>query len=126
MAKGNDDQNDLILGMLRGISDKQLEMQLSVVELDKKVDLHIQKTEFELSKINELDRIQNELLDQHIEGVNTLKKWCDQHEEQNRFRFEKLEEPRKFVGIAIKVMAAMGTVATAGVAILGLIKLIKG
>lgn len=94
----------------------------SIHALDKKLDLHIQKTEYELQKINELDNIQNKLLDQHIEGVNTLKKWCEVHEKANEFRFNKLEEPKKLAQYATRIIITVGSLAAAFTAIAKFLK----
>jgi len=110
MSRNEDDE---IIKLLRRISDSSDVMQENIVSLDKKVDLHIQRTEYELKRINELDEHQNRLLDQHIEGVNTLKKWCDQHEQANRERFEMLEEPAKWIKTTVKIAMALGGLATA-------------
>lgn len=119
------DENKRILELLlegqRQLADKHDETQRSVANLDKKLDLHIQKTELELRGINELDAIQNKLLDQHIEGVNTLKRWADGHETANSQRFQKLEEkhaaPRKWLKTAAKIIVTLGALATASAAL---------
>lgn len=90
-------KDDLMYGLLQQAVQKMDGVRDDVSKLDKKLDLHIQKTEFELSRINELDETQNQLLDQHIQGVNTLKRWCDDHEKMNNARFVRLEEPRKWL-----------------------------
>lgn len=92
----NFEDKDIIL-LLNSIASDGRETRSAVQALDKKVDLHIQKTELELKNINKLDEQQNDLLDKHIEGVNTLKKWCDTHEKANEKRFSKLEAPRKWL-----------------------------
>lgn len=122
----NDEKHQAIVEMLKQISESQLEAKEAVYQLDKKVDLHIQKTEYELEKINRLDDIQNQLLDQHIAGVNTLKKWCDQHEEANRLSFEKLEEPRKWIAMTTKIVLTTGAITTALLGLYELIKMLKG
>lgn len=85
------------LSILNSIAERSEETKDLVQALDKKVDLHIQRTQLEFERINELDARQNELLDKHIEGVNTLKKWCDSHERANEKRLSKLEAPRKWL-----------------------------
>lgn len=87
-------------------------------ELDKKVDLHIQKTEFELQKINELDQRQNQLIDEHIEGVNTLKSWLSEHEKKDDERFATAAAPKKWMDMTLKVVGALGTLAAAGYGII--------
>ena len=121
--------NDEIISWLVKLADKADSHTQSMASLDKKVDLHIQKTELELQRIKETDDIQNQLLDAHIEGVNTLKKMYDKHEEQDIARFAKLEpkEMIKSLGketgkIFFKTLTIAGAIATA---VVGLIKLIR-
>lgn len=117
MSEDNKKLLELILEGQKQLADKHDETQRSVSNLDKNLSLHIQKTELELKKINELDEIQNKLLDQHIEGVNTLKRWADGHEAANRLEFEKLrtkqEAPKKWFQTTVKILVALGAVAGA-------------
>lgn len=110
MAKSN---NDDLLAFLKRIESKSDCMSQSLATFDKKLDLHIQKTEYELRRINEMDEIQNKLLDQHIEGVNTLKKMHEAHEKIDLERFDRLESPRKWFKDSAKVLIAIGTFAGA-------------
>jgi len=98
----------------------------SFSELDKKVDLHIQKTEYELKAINEQDEIQNRLLDQHIEGVNTLKMIHEEHVKENNLRFSQLEKPREFIKTATRAVLWLGGIGTALIGIVELVKILKG
>lgn len=109
--------DDKFLIFLKSIESKSDEMSKMLINLDKKVDLHIQRTEFELNKINELDAVQNELLDQHIEGVNTLRKMYEDHERLDQTRFAKLDEPARLIKLLIKVIITTGAVVTALIAI---------
>ena len=111
--------SDIYLEMLNKIAEKAEETQNCVNQLDKKVDLHIQKTQYELEKINKLDEEQNRILDKHIEGVNTLKKMYSTHEEENNTRFEALEAPRKWLSTTMKIILTVGGVVGA---ILGVVK----
>jgi len=52
------DKDDIYLNLLNKIQEQSKETQNTVIDLDKKVDLHIQKTEYELSRINALDEEQ--------------------------------------------------------------------
>lgn len=106
--------------------DARTENMKAFSDLDKKVDLHIQRTEYELKSIHEQDAIQNKLLDQHIEGVNTLKKIYDVHEASNNTRFAKLEEPRKFLKSATKAVLWLGGLGTAAMGIIEIISWFKG
>ena len=78
--------------------------------LDKKIDLHIQGTAYELKAINRLDEQQNKLIDQHIDGVKTLKALIDRNENHNETRFQKIEEPKKLIGLFTKVMIVVGSI----------------
>jgi len=103
-------EHDELKLLLQRLADQNLETQQSIFSIDKKLDLHIQKTEYELRGINDQDAIQNKLLDQHIEGVNTLKEIFQQHEKNDVERFQKLEEPRKFSKWAVGVLLTLGSV----------------
>lgn len=65
-------------------------------KLDKKLDLDIQAINFQLKSINKLDDHQNQLIDEHIEGVNTLKNMYALLKEEHDSRLKALEEPKKF------------------------------
>ena len=65
--------------MVRKLLDQSTETQRYVVALDKKVDLHIQRTEIQLEAIHKLDIQQNAILDEHH-------KRSDRLEEDNRLR----------------------------------------
>lgn len=92
----------------------------SVGGLDKKVELHIQSTQYELKGIRALDEQQNKLIDQHIEGVKNLRAWLDRHEVDDGKRFEALERPKRFRQQALKYLVSLGVVAGA---IAGIIEL---
>lgn len=126
-------KDDEILALMTKMMDEQREHRSetskSFAELDKKVDLHIQKTEYELKRINDQDEIQNQLLDQHIEGVNMLRKIHEAHvsdnekqEERNDSRFKKLEEPRRFIKTGTKVVVWLGGL---GTATMGIVKILS-
>lgn len=123
-------KDDEILTLLARMMDEQREHRAETASsfslLDKKVDLHIQKTEYELARINDQDEIQNKLLDQHIEGVNTLKKMFEVHEQQDIARFQKIEEPRRAIKYVTKLTLWLGGLGTAAMGIVELISWIKG
>ena len=83
----------LVVDELRKIADLQDKTTNSLVKLDKKMDLHIQKTEYELKAINSLDEQQNKLIDQHIEGVRGVKDLVEVHNKAYEQRFHALETP---------------------------------
>jgi len=94
------DFEKIVIHQLQDIVDKQADSQKSFSHLDRKVDLHIQKTEYELKRINELDNQQNKLIDQHIEGVKSIKDLVESHRIEyinkistNANRINKLEAP---------------------------------
>lgn len=96
-----------------------------MVQLDKKLDLHIQKTEYELAAIEKMDVQQNKLLDEHIEGVNTLKKWADDHSKQNEQRFLELAKPQigwAFIVRTLTVVASLSGGLYYALKVLGVIK----
>lgn len=110
MAKSNKDE---LLAFLQRIEGKSNDVHLALAHMDKKLDLHIQKTEFELKQINKMDEVQNKLLDQHIEGVNTLKLIHDEHVKENNLRFSKLEAPRRWFRDSLKILISLGALAGA-------------
>ena len=116
----------LLAKMMEEQREHRSETANSFAHLDKKVDLHIQKTEYELARINTQDEIQNKLLDQHIEGVQTLKRMFENHEQQDFERFQKLEEPRKWIQGTLKIFLAFGGLGTAIVGIMKLLVWLKG
>lgn len=117
MPRGKSNDVSLVLERLENKID---ETQRSMLHLDKKQDLFIQKMEYELRNINNQDKIQNELLDQHIEGVNTLKAMHFNHVKATSERFEKVEAPSKWFRFTRKGLVALGTIATALAGIIAL------
>ena len=103
--------------LLDRIADQLEETQKTVVALDKKLDLHIQKTEYELKEINKLDQIQNEQLALHIQGVDTLKKLYESHEKADVERFASLEAPSKWLKFTAKLVMGLGAIAGSVMAI---------
>lgn len=102
--------------------DARAESNKAFAGLDKKVDLHIQKTEYELRRINDQDEIQNQLLDKHIEGVNTLRLIHEEHVRENNIRFSSIEQPKKVLKGITKAVLWLGGVGTAVMAIHELVK----
>jgi dynactin complex subunit len=111
---------------LKKIASNSDETHKAVVALDKKLELHIQRTEFELNRINELDANQNKLLDEHIAGVNTLKNMYETHEKKDEERFSQVMAPAKWLLNTLKVVTITGGAAGALAAIFKLIKMFKG
>lgn len=119
-------KDEEIVGLLSKMLNEQAESRhentVAFANLDKKVDLHIQRMEFELDRINKQDEVQNFLLDKHIEGVNTLKRIHDSHVLAVNARFAKIEEPSKWRSQSAKLVLKVGAIATALAAILALFK----
>lgn len=100
----DESNKDRYLEALGKIQDTLCDTQRCVMGLDKKVDLHIQKTEFELQSIKDLDAQQNEILAQHHKRSDELAKDNYLREVALRKdlsglggRVSKLEEPRKWL-----------------------------
>lgn len=107
------------------VTEKLDNISTTVGSLDKKLDLHIQSTVYELKAIHRLDEQQNKLIDQHIEGVKTLKSMIDRNETNNEGRFQKLEEPRKLWSLSVKLFVGVGSVGAAIAAIAAALPYIK-
>lgn len=84
-----------------------------VEKVDKRLDLHIQKTEYELKNISRTDEIQNQILKEHVAGVQTLKKMHESQKTEVGARLEKLEEPGKWRARAVKLLISAGAIAGA-------------
>lgn len=97
-----------IIETLKQVLEKTEETRGCVTKLDKKVDLHIQKTELELEHIRELDEKQNNLLDEHakrsdqLEKDNALRERSIRNDFENRFR--KIEKPREWLRTTAKMI----------------------
>lgn len=112
--------------MMEDQRDARVENLKAFADLDKKVDLHIQKTESDLKLIHEQDMVQNNLLDTHIAGVNTLRSIHEEHVKENNTRFSKLEEPRKFINTLRKLVIWLGGIGAAFTGIMEAISWFKG
>lgn len=86
-------KHELHTQLLTRIVDQVQETQECVNKLDKKLDLNIQKVEFEIREINKLDEQQNASLAEHIEGVKTLKQMHSEMQTHFDERLGKLEKP---------------------------------
>lgn len=111
--KKND--KDIYLELLNIIKDKQDEGTKVVLELDKKLDLHIQKTEIELSSINKLDQEQNKLLENHIKRTALLEKSLEEHKFDNFKTFKDFSDkivesskPLEFLKLLSKLVLLIG------------------
>jgi septal ring factor EnvC (AmiA/AmiB activator) len=118
------DRDKMLYDMLQKISSKTesidsniKNLEGNIGHLDKKVDLHIQKTELDLKAIHKLDEQQNALIDKHIEGVNTLKKMHETHLKESNKRFQEIEAPKKWFSITWKIVLGIGALAATGLTI---------
>ena len=103
---------DDVLNGLKGLS-------AAATALDKKLDMHVQKMDYELSGIRSMDEQQNKLIDQHIEGVKTLRSIFEAHEKIDEKHFQDisgalsarltiLEAPRKWIWQGFKYISMFG------------------
>lgn len=116
-------ENDsLHLQLLKKLLASQLELQETVAELDKKMELHAQKADYEFSQLKRLDEEQNALIDEHIAGVTTLRQMHKLLKDDIHARLERLETPRKALNYATSLILWLGSIAGAT---LGLIKLLQ-
>lgn len=114
----------LMLEGIHGVTRSQADIRDSLTKVESKLDLHIQKTEYELEKINELDDHQNRLLDEHIQGVRTLKEMHMLQQEYVDKRFDEVEAPKKALKLISKWIIGAGAVAGATFAILRLFEIL--
>jgi phosphomevalonate kinase len=129
------------LSMLTDIYREVGETKVTVENLSKKMEGHIDHATLEFRRINELDNEQNRILDKHIEGVNTLKDMHLAHrmethqqiellkqsvelqKKESDARIQALEKPYDLVKFAGKVIVWVAGVAGA---LAGLLKLFGG
>jgi ubiquinone biosynthesis protein UbiJ len=133
-------EQEYLREMLNKLLSQSEETQRSVTSLDKKVDLHIQKTELQLDQIHKLDEQQNAILEEHHKRSDrlaydnelrekALKKEIDKIDDRINdkasksdigrldARLEKIERPKEFQTHLLKFLAAIGTVAGAAYSI---------
>lgn len=107
----------------------------SQTKMDKKLDLHIARTEAELVAIKLLDEAQNKDLAEHkdtciqLKRENALKEQeikliVHQIKTEHEERLTKLEVPQKWVETTKNLLLGLATVAGAVVGIIELIKLV--
>lgn len=107
------DKRQEYLALLNKILEKSDETSERIVQLEKKMDLHVQKTEYEIKGIKELDAQQNESLREHIEGVRTLKKMHEAQTEYFDSRIEILERPKIVIAYIEKWVLRIGGIVAA-------------
>jgi hypothetical protein len=123
MTPRNDGGDDEIIQLLKRISDNSDAMRDDLNRLDRRLELHVQKTEFELDRIKTTDDVQNQLLDEHIRGVRLLEENLSKHKYDNDLKFAELEAPSRWLTTSIKVLIAVGGVASAVYAFLKLLNI---
>lgn len=129
-------EQEYLREMLGKLLSQSEETQKTVTSLDKKVDLHIQKTELQLDQIHKLDQEQNEILEEHHKRSDALARDNELREKglrrdlkkvEDRLeakaaqtdidkldgRLEKIEKPREFLSHFLKIIAGLGTLAGA-------------
>ena len=111
------DDNKFIIDTMKEVLEKTEETRGCIQKLDRKMDLHIQKTELELGHIGELDAKQNQLLEEHsarsdrLEKDNVLREATLKQEFDDRF--QKIEKPREWLKITGKLIIYVGSAAGA-------------
>lgn len=83
---------DYLNDMMKKLLEQSEETQKTVVSLDKKVDLHIQKTELQLAQIHKLDEQQNKILDEHHARSDGLKRDNELREQALRMELDKISD----------------------------------
>lgn len=108
----SDEQNQkaILLG-LKEVAQKVDSQHDHLLAIDKKIDLHIQKTEYELGAINALDEHQNTLLDEHIRGVRTLEKMLEAHERKDMDMWVKVTAPQTWWIQTVKLIGQASVIA---------------
>lgn len=140
----NPDRTDILTSLVETAVDKIDALSLRMEGVDKKLDLHIQKTQFELSAIKTLDTEQNKILEEHHQRSSELKRDNDLKEKELRTLIEekdskraddiaslskrvaRVEVPQKFLFWAKKVFVWIAAASGAGAAVLAFIKWLRG
>lgn len=102
-----------VVSELKTIRFGQSDLERCVEKLDKKLDLNIQKIEFELSNIKKLDESQNQMLDEHMKRSDMLEQLVVQNKEETCARLEALEEPKKTLVIVRNWIIGLGALSGA-------------
>lgn len=97
----------------------------AVSKLDKKLDLHIQKMDFELNEIKELDAAQNKILAEHAARSNQLEKDNLLREQKLKAELEAIKAPFKFLAMVKQISVWLGAIAVSVVSIIHLLKLLE-
>lgn len=110
--------------ILKKLCKQTADTQKSVTDMDKKLDLHIQKMDYELSDIKQTNTVQNEVLEQHHQRSDELARDNDLREQairgdmaEHEARIENLEAPQKWAKTTWKVLLGLGALAAATFAV---------
>jgi hypothetical protein len=122
-----EDKSGIYLELLKKVLEKSEDTNNLVHYLRRDLDLHIQKTEFELEGIRSLDKQQNEILQEHHDRSIQLKRDNELREEALKLEIRKvdsrvaaLEEPRKIIKTIGQWIIGLGALAGAIAAIYNL------
>lgn len=113
----------LVISELTKISLAVAKQAACQAKLDKTVELHILKVEYELDAIKVLDIEQNASLAAHIKGVRINKERLELQRAETNARLEALETPAKVRLMLKRWVVGIGMIATAIYAIVKLVGL---
>jgi len=122
-----DEDKKLHTEILREVLKTSKDTKECVTQLQNKVALHIQATEYELKAINRTNETQNKILEEHHKRSDAIQKDNALREEKLRMelygergvvstfeeRLKKIEEPRIAWGFVAKTVIGLGAMAAA-------------
>lgn len=123
-------EDSKLLGL---VIDRLKENSETLAAMDKKLDLHIQETRYEMKAIRDLDVLQNAILEEHhkrsdrLAEDNALREAALRAEmKKQEARIEKLEVPGKWLNTTKSWLLKAGAIATAAIAIYEMVKAFLG
>ena len=123
-------EDSKLLGL---VIDRLKENSETLAAMDKKLDLHIQETRYEMKAIRDLDVLQNAILEEHhkrsdrLAEDNALREAALRAEmKKQEARIEKLEVPGKWLNTTKSWLLKAGAIATAAIAIYEMAKAFLG
>lgn len=123
-------EDSKLLGL---VIDRLKENSETLAAMDKKLDLHIQETRYEMKAIRDLDVLQNAILEEHhkrsdrLAEDNALREAALRAEmKKQEARIEKLEAPGQWWRTTKSWLLKAGGIATAAVAIYEMVKAFLG
>lgn len=113
--KNKDHQEHVqMFDLLQAAVSKIDKLSTSFNEMDKKLDLHIQKTDHRFQNIEALDEQQNAILEKHHQRSDQLKKDNELRERALIARIDALEQPKKWLHttkqLLLWIAAMMGAI----------------